>query len=478
MLERFNIPNENEMKERFQSPIYSIYDLFTNRLDKKELKLSHEEYRKYSGQKIVEFTSSYSNKDYDEMLHELFSVVVTLEGHLKWQIDQGIISIIEELAKRNPELFSEVVENYLLQGEYLEITPSVIVSNLILLFGFIKAFKIISIPDYPSKYRWLFCYYQHLSIGDISHVQMDELLKLYNTSDLKYFVNDVDYLIKYESHKTGFISDVIQIIIDRTQATPELANSLSLLFNPHTEINKQFSTLFSGKLPLLEEAFIAFDRIDPHADYNGATISHILDNDPEFIERYLDDKFSRKSYLGRYDDNRDYSFIWLRYDYLSIMQKIIDVIFKYRQDGRCLGYSEIFFNKSAHSQDDKDIIRRQDEFLIGEISSKFNDNDFMCFIFAIIAGFESERKLILYKTFLDKNNEFGDFKNLPFEKMFSSWSGSAVPMLQEKIDFYQLIIPICNSVEYLKHRQFIEQRIQEIRKAILFEKKRDFTETW
>ena len=72
--------------------------------------------------------------------------------------------------------------------------------------------------------------------------------------------------------------------------------------------------------------------------------------------------------------------------------------------------------------------------------------------------------------------EFNEFKKLPIEPTISSWSGSAVPMLRQKIELYEVIISICNSVEFLKHRQFLEQRIQGIRNQIQHEKKRDFTE--
>jgi hypothetical protein len=72
----------------------------------------------------------------------------------------------------------------------------------------------------------------------------------------------------------------------------------------------------------------------------------------------------------------------------------------------------------------------------------------MRFLFSAIAGFQLQRKLIFYKAFLDKNKEFDDFKNLPFEPTASSLSGSAVPMWQGKIDFYKEITQIlCGSIE-------------------------------
>jgi hypothetical protein len=57
----------------------------------------------------------------------------------------------------------------------------------------------------------------------------------------------------------------------------------------------------------------------------GKTLSTILDNDHTFIGRYLEDQFTRKEHLIRHDDSRDYSFIWLRNDYVDIMQRVTSI---------------------------------------------------------------------------------------------------------------------------------------------------------
>lgn len=299
---------------------------------------------------------------------------------------------------------------------------------------------------------------------------------MYETAEFKYYITDADFLLKYERLKKGFVTEIVHTILDRADTQPEFAHALSLMFNPHSKLNKQLVSLFSDRMLLLEEAYQAIDKIEQHADYDGTTFSKLLDTDHGFIKRYLEDKFSRKSCLGRFDDNRDYSFIWRRDDYLSVMKNISDTLFKYEQEGRCFSYYESFFNKNVHQQTDENILERQDGFINSEISSQYNNKHYMRFLFSLISGFESERKLIFCKSFLDKNKDFDDFANLSFEPMISSWSGSAVPMLQEKIDFYEKIRAICNSVELLKHRQSVEERIQNLRRQIQNEKKKDFTE--
>jgi hypothetical protein len=474
LLKRFNIPIEESLKEQFQSTSYELYDLLTNKFEIIELELSHNACQEYKKRIIAEFTTSYSKEDYYVMLHELSDIPQILNS--KWQIEQGVISILEELATRNASLFCEVIKSYLQQGDYLIINPWVIVYNLILSCGSTTSFDVITLSDYPTKNRWLFSYYQNLPKDDIKKEQIDALRELYKTSEYKYFINDIDYLLKYESIKNGFFLDIVRIIIKRASVTPEFAYSLSLMFNPHSEINKQLSSLFSNKFKLLEDIYLIIDRIKQNTDYYGSTFSVLLDNNYGFMDRYLDDKFSRNKCLSKHDDNRDYSFIWLRKDYLSIIQRISGAVFNYEQESRCFDYYKSFFNKKGKPQTDKTILEKQDKFLLEEINNKYTNKNFMYLLFSVIVGFESNRKLIFYKNFLNMNKEFNDFKILPFEPLIHVWRGSNIPILQKKVDFYKKITSICSSVEFLKHRLFIEQRIQEIRNQIQNEKKRDFAE--
>ena len=476
LLKRFNISVGNALKVQFQSSDYALYNLLTNIFEKIELKLGHDAYTEHKKKKISELTSSYSKEDYNKLFHQVSEVSKTIEGHSKWQIDQGILSILEELANRNPDVFSEVIRYYLEQGDYLEMNPWIVVSNLLSALGAARAFFVLNTPEYPSKNRWLFSYYQHLPSDDVQPEHINALYELYKESEYKFFINDIDYLLKYESRQKGFVADIVLIIVERASVSQEFALSLSLMFNPHTEINKTLRSVFSSKLYLLEDAYIAIDRVEQHADYDGTTLSTILDNDHAFIDKYLEDKFTRKEYLSCHDDSRDYSFIWLRNDYINIMQRVTPFVFEKERNSRSFGYYESFYNKSVNPQTDSSILEKQNNYLLKEIEFKSDQSDYMRFLFSVIVSFSLQRKLIFYKTFLNENKEFNDFKNLLFEPTTSSWTGSAVPMLQEKIDFYEEIIQICNSVVLLKHRQFIEQRIQEIRNQIQHEKKRDFTE--
>lgn len=81
------------------------------------------------------------------------------------------------------------------------------------------------------------------------------------------------------------------------------------------------------------------------------------------------------------------------------------------------------------------------------------------------------------QEFLKHNNSIEEFRKLSLEPGSMSWSGSAVPAYQRKMDFWESLLPLCNTASLLEHKLYIEQIIQGIQKSIEREKKRDFVGT-
>jgi hypothetical protein len=74
------------------------------------------------------------------------------------------------------------------------------------------------------------------------------------------------------------------------------------------------------------------------------------------------------------------------------------------------------------------------------------------------------------------NKNFEDFKRLPLKSGSLSWSGSAVPVYQKLVEYFESLLPFLNTVELLQHRQYIEQYIQDYREVVEREKRKDFME--
>jgi hypothetical protein len=108
------------------------------------------------------------------------------------------------------------------------------------------------------------------------------------------------------------------------------------------------------------------------------------------------------------------------------------------------------------------------------IKRRPNDRDFMRFVFSLISNFSIENRVQFVSKFVELNGSFDDFKQLSLEPDCSFWWGSAVPMLQRRIEYLKSLIPVFNTVSLLKHKQYVEYRIKGIRAEIRREEKEDF----
>lgn len=475
LLNRLKIPHEDSIKKLFHSNSFELYDLLSNKLERIELELNPDEYQKYKEKKIEEITDAYDVNEYGELFIEIFEILKTTDKNSVWQIEQGINSIFEELSKRDSSLYGEVVKQYLEKNDYLKVNPWIIVRDLISSCGAVVSYEIVSSAKCESKNRWLFSYFQHIEKEDVQLEFLYELEKLYLTSEYEYFINDLDYLLKYEVVEKGFIVKIIKIIVSRINHEPIFAHALSMLLNKHTELYKQIFSLFSSEIDVVENIFFEVDKVEQHADYDGAMFSKLLSNDVSFFKRYLRNELSVKKYLSSHSDHRDYTFLWKSKNYKDIVSAILKEVCECEKEGHFHNYHKKFFNKTSKSIPDDEVLDRQNQYLRDEIKTKSTDHEYMRFLFSLISEFKLDRTVIFYKEFLEVNKNFDDFKSLSLPES-SSWVGSKVPILQEKVDFINNIICLCDSVQFLKHRQYLEIRVQYLRNEIRNEKKRDFTD--
>ena len=210
-----------------------------------------------------------------------------------------------------------------------------------------------------------------------------------------------------------------------------------MLFNPHTEANKILTELFADNIEVLEKSYLVIAKIDTHEDYDGRTFASILELDPDFIYKYIDDIYARKEWVSRYDDTRDYSFIWKRDDWEDVVTKAINYIYaKEKERGAYIySYVEVLF-LSKNYKEKSYPTENQRELLHKLIVQRNDDSEFMQFLFGIIAQFAPESRFSFITLFLAHNNKIDDFKKLSLEPNSWCWSGSAIPMLQERITFY------------------------------------------
>lgn len=99
-------------------------------------------------------------------------------------------------------------------------------------------------------------------------------------------------------------------------------------------------------------------------------------------------------------------------------------------------------------------------------------------IFNIISEFDEERRLRLIQKFLNVNSDFYVFDKITLISSSMSWSGSEIPIINNRINFYKKISDLLTDIKYLKHRIKIENRIDGLKKYKESIKEREFLDEY
>ena len=97
-------------------------------------------------------------------------------------------------------------------------------------------------------------------------------------------------------------------------------------------------------------------------------------------------------------------------------------------------------------------------------------------MFGAIGDFSDERRFRFIALFLKSNNNFEEFEKLPLEPATWSWQGSAVPMYQTRVKYFESLLQLLNTVDFLQHKQYVERYVHGLRERIEQEKKKNFME--
>jgi hypothetical protein len=451
LLDNHGVAFDGQLRDRYTNETYNLSELLLNDwAEKRNLDL-----------------------DFERLIEHCVEIREYLDQGEQYQLEGGVIDVFLTLAVRDPDLYAEVLERYLELGDPLRLRSISLIGNLIRIRGVAYSYEVLKRPNYPTKRRWLFDYFQTLPHGAIEAQHLSQIYTLYREAERGEIPYSFDFLLKYRPFDRNLVARTTQIITDKCETDADFAFALSGLFNPLTEVNKAIIELFADHLHLLKRAyFAALDKRD-NEDYDRRTLARILDLESGFIVEYIDHMYERKEWSSRNNDIHDSSFLWMRDDYEKLMVQVAEQIYEQEQERTILSgtYLETFFR---NDEDKPEVRERQDHCLVVLIESRHNDPDFVQFLFDVIAQLTPERRRSLLGVLLKRNKCFEDFQRVLLQPNSYSWSGSAVPVLQGRAEYLESLLPMLNTVDLLQHKQYVERQIQVIRSDIEREKKKDF----
>ena len=179
--------------------------------------------------------------------------------------------------------------------------------------------------------------------------------------------------------------------------------------------------------------------------------------------------------FGRHHKKNTLQIIFLKI--IETIHKIPDKKFVFGKEEFLKSFFMGFYSPLLDAQKTINIIKKF-------IDKYFLDKEMMIFISGLLCEFnndesenaEIDTRVHLYAYMVSKNSDYELFKSLEFEKNSRTAYGSWVPAIQRDIKFYEKLMSMMGTANLLKHRTFIKDIIDDLKRRIDREKKFDFME--
>ncbi|MBN3960222.1 hypothetical protein [Nostoc sp. NMS8] len=466
------------LRDLFTNKTYRMSEIIiSDRLERRHLNLEYEEYEQLRQQRIQDFFVTYNLEDYKQFFEQCLEIQEEIDrrNHNIYHFPSQIARVLINLANRDPQLYSDVVKNYISLGNPLKINDFRLINHLIQVLGIDKTFEIINQSSYSLKRKWLFDFYSLLPQELIREEHLVQLYSLYIESEAGEIPDDLDFVLKYHVLDENVLLKIVKILLANGSKNSNKSYPLSCLFDRY-KVSTVLLKYFDNQLDVLKKAYLQVLKNDWNIDDDGKYFAYILKCDPEFILEYMEWIYHPEYQSYHFDNRRDYSFLWRCDNHENLMTQIIEYI--YQQDKEYLSLGSIrlskFFILSADGKDNTTLWERQDHILVKSLEFRCDDIPFSQFIFDIITNFSYERRHYFVDFFIKNNRKIDDFKKLRLEPSSWSSSGSRVPMYQKQLEYLESLLPLFNKVAFLEHKQYVEELIKGLREEIEKEKKRDF----
>lgn len=423
---------------------------------------------------MKKFVKKLTVSDINNYLKEIY--IIESEKLLKndYDINEAIsaffISIFDRDDINRSELLEECISINALRNFPIEKLIDLCIKNI----GYDRTKKILMTHDYTNKLYFLINCYSLIPPEKVDVNERNNLIEFVSQKvnlNSGYNIN-LSFLDKFRTVDNNIFSNVISILL-KLYKDDLFTFSLwtSMLFNKYSNNTpEKLIDRFQGNYEILINLYLQLIQNRENLDYDGEYFKEFIKlNYMEFINKYILFLINDDHLLS--NNHNLLKYIWEENE--SIVDYTISLISKL--DGyKKIHVLELLFHN------DKSTYKKEEQYLIKLINIYKNDEEKIKELFSIIANRTKEGRIKCICEFLKLNDDINIFKELQLETYSWYWSGSEVPIIEKRIQFFNELL---NEVEklginYIKHCLYIKEIINSLQLEKKETIRNEFLDDW
>ena len=397
-------------------------------------------------------------------LFEIYREYVNNGYTNSYDLHEGITTIIDIIGE-DPNDFICLIDFFIENGFEQYFNPSQILQRIFSYLSAEEVYNKISKITTSEYNNWMYSYFSEIP-KELVTVEIAKRLRsfLKDTSDSKlvnHYLRDINFLEKYIVVDENIFIDGIKLIFEKKNYSANIVNCyLQFLFYEKYYLPDELLNKFKDNIILLEDIYIWLELHNSVNDTNGAFLFEICNRDNEFLNKYIQSVYD-SAYM-----NYKWNKLCVFYNSDNFLQ-IYDSIFKQLMNLSpypMVDVTEIIRKLITKTQIKED--KKARIWIKHFIEQNSHNKDEMVCLFASFSQCDIEQRIEYIQTFLSENNDFEIFKSLPLTPINYRWSGSAVPMYLNWIEFLEKILPLLSGLIFLNHQNHIRQEIELFHKMI------------
>ena len=404
---------------------------------------------------IEEEIKSYKLNDFKELFYKIRNIPEQKRCNLK---HGG--NVIFELLEKDPDLYQQVLTEYLEEGDTLGLKGNRPINYLLDHIGYKKTYDLINRIKFESKDDWLLLIWESVKDKDINEKIVSDFHKFienYLKKNNNNFSPSINMLNKYCKNYSNYTKEIIQAIINNQVISYNFIQSVYV----EDKIDDCLR-FFNNNLDLLGEIYINAKRIDKWIDYNGKIFTGIFQASPLIWNNYV-------TWLN--DDINNY-----RYDQLTSEQPIFDLVWQTQEWNKHIDYAytvmidtnivieqqaQLLFNQSNNDS----IMNKKKHWLLDSLHKRINNIDYCKKIIEVVVYAMPDFKKEFILEFLKENKNIEDFKKINLFPMnfISTGIESEISFIQDKITFLQELKECLYEMNNcIQHKHYLSEEISAL----------------